>query len=258
MLTLNASMLVFGQANTVTTVSAANYRPIVAPDSIASAWGSGLAPNTIAANTTPATGQTITLPGTLGPVSLSVKDSGGGVVQPFLYMVSQGQINYVIPAASKLGKSALTVNSGTTAVTGTVLVSNVAPALFTADASGTGVPVGTVLRVTSAGVVTTDSLFQSGISTFLSKPINLNSSPSDKVYLILFGTGIRLHSLNPVQATIGGIRVPVLYAGAQSQYPGFDQINLGPLPQTLIGKGQADLILTVDGVPANTVRVALQ
>jgi uncharacterized protein (TIGR03437 family) len=61
-----------------------------------------------------------------------------------------------------------------------------------------------------------------------------------------------------VIATIGGVRVPVLYAGAQSQFPGLDQINLGPIPQSLVGKGEVDVILTVDGVPANTVRLAFQ
>jgi len=242
----------------VTSVSVASYRAIVAPDSIVSAWGVGLALNTISANTNSVNGAPVILPTTLGPVSLTVTDSGKTGFKPPLYMVSPGQINYVLPAGVKLGAATLRVDSGSTALTGVVLVSNVAPALFTADGSGTGVPIGNVLRVTSTGAVTNDTPFQSGTSTFVPKPIDLNTSPSDRVYLILYGTGIRLHSLNPVIATIGGVKVPVLYAGAQSQYPGFDQVNIGPLPQSLVGKGQVDLILTVDGVPANTVRVALQ
>ena len=58
--------------------------------------------------------------------------------------------------------------------------------------------------------------------------------------------------------TIGGVSVPVLYAAAQGQYPGLDQINIGPLPQSLVGFGAVDLAVTIDGVPANTVRIAIR
>ena len=257
-LLLSLSAAVFGQATVVTSVSAANYRNIVAPDSIISGWGVGLAPTTVAANTNSVNGQPVTLPTTLGAVTLLVKDASNATAQPLLYMVSPGQINYVLPAANALGAATLTVTSGATTRTGAALVSNVSPALFTADASGAGVPVGSLLRVTSSGMVTNDTPFQAGTATFVPKPINLSSSPSDAVYLMLYGTGIRRHSLNPVVATIGGVKVPVPYAGAQSQYPGLDQVNLGPLPQALVGKGQVDLIVTVDGVPSNSVLVAIQ
>lgn len=248
--------IVFAQTNGVTTTSAASYAPIVAPDSIASAWGSGFAPVTTAANTTPTGGQLLTLPTTLGPVSLSFNDGGSTALKPPLYMVSPGQINFVVPANAKLGANTLSVN-GSSNSSGKVLVSNVAPALLTVDSSGTGIPVGMVLRVTADGNATTDTLYQTGTQVFTAKPINLSSS-ADRVYLILYGTGIRRHSPNPVQAMIGGVKVPVQYAGAQSQYPGFDQVNLGPLPQTLAGKGSSDLVLTVDGVPTSGLKVTIQ
>ena len=254
---LNLNMIAFGQSTGVTTVSVASYKPIVAPDSIVAAWGSNLAPSTFTANSSSPDGQPVVLPLTLGPVSLSIKDSGGNTIQPTLYMVSSGQINYLVPATAKLGPATLTVNTGTATFTGPVSISNVAPALFSADASGMGVALGNVVRVTTGGVVTNDTIFQ-GTGTLTPKPINLTLSPTDGVYLVLYGTGIRRRSLNPVIATIGGIRVPVLYAGAQSQYPGFDQVNIGPLPASLVGKGVTDLILTVDGVPANTLKLSVQ
>jgi uncharacterized protein (TIGR03437 family) len=53
------------------------------------------------------------------------------------------------------------------------------------------------------------------------------------------------------------VTVPVLYAGAQNVYPGLDQVNV-QLSGSLRGLGTADLILTVDGQAANTVRIAIQ
>ena len=86
----------------------------------------------------------------------------------------------------------------------------------------------------------------------------MSAAPTDKVYIILYGTGFRRHSLNPVIATINGTTIPVLFAGAQNQYPGLDQINIGPLPQSLSTLATADLMVVVDGVPANSVRLAFK
>lgn len=250
------SAVAFGQTNSVTSVSGANYTPIVAPDSIVSAWGSNFSGTAVAANTSGSGNQTITLPSMLGSVSLSLKDKGATVSTPGLYMVSPGQINYVTAANAALGPAMLTVKSGSTSQTGNVQLSNVAPAIYTADASGAGVPAGSVLRVTSGGTASLDTLFQVGTSTYLPKPFAV--SAADTVYVVLYGTGIRNRSLNPAKATIGGTVVPVQYAGAQSLYPGFDQVNIGPLPTSLAGKGVTDCIVFVDGVPANTVQIAIQ
>lgn len=236
---------------TLTNVSMASYGPIVAPDSIASAWGTNLTTGTAAANGLP-------LLTFLGNTQVSIVDSKGVMVSAPLYLASPGQINYVVPSTVALGRATVTVTSGSATNTGALQVSNVAPAIITANGSGKGVPAAQVLRVTSAGAATYESPFQSSGNppSFVTTPIRL--SGTDQVYLTLFASGVRRHSLNPVQATIGGVKVPVLYAGAQSQFPGLDQINLGPLPSSLAGKGEVDLIITVDGVPANTVRVALQ
>ena len=73
------------------------------------------------------------------------------------------------------------------------------------------------------------------------------------MYLTLYGTGIR--NGTTVTCTVGGVSVPVQYAGAQGQYPGFDQVNI-QLPATLQGKGKVDVVLTVDGHQSNAVRIA--
>ena len=86
-----------------------------------------------------------------------------------------------------------------------------------------------------------------------STPLDL--APDAQVYLELYGTGIhRRSSLANVSATIGGVSTEVLFAGPQGQFPGLDQVNVA-LPQNLQKHGEQDLVLTVDGQAANTVRV---
>jgi uncharacterized protein (TIGR03437 family) len=64
--------------------------------------------------------------------------------------------------------------------------------------------------------------------------------------------------LSAVTATVGGIAVPVLYAGPQSEYPGLDQVNIGPLPASLGGRGQLTIAMKVDGKDTPAVTVAIR
>jgi len=84
------------------------------------------------------------------------------------------------------------------------------------------------------------------------------SVAGDQVFLVLFGTGIRFRSsLSNVTATIGGTPVSVQYAGPQGTFVGLDQLNIA-LPASLVGRGEADLVLTADGQIANTIRVNIK
>jgi uncharacterized protein (TIGR03437 family) len=240
----------FAQVAPVTTTSVASYGPIVAPDSIGAAWGTTL-------STTIASALGTTLPTTLGSTTVMITDSAGMTFSAPLFLVSPTQINFLVPAGVALGNATLTVANPKASYTGSLLVSNVAPGIFTANGDAKGVPAAQVVRV-SGGKLTYETPYQAGGAVaYTTNPINLTSS-TDQVYLVLYGTGIRRHSLNPVVATINGVKVPVAYAGPQNQYPGLDQVNLGPLPTSLTGSGEVDLRLLVDGVPANTVRVAVR
>lgn len=76
--------------------------------------------------------------------------------------------------------------------------------------------------------------------------------------LVLFGTSFRHRgSLVNVAASIGGVSAQVDYAGPQPDFAGLDQINLR-IPRSLIGRGEVDLVLMVDGKAANTVRVNIK
>jgi uncharacterized protein (TIGR03437 family) len=79
--------------------------------------------------------------------------------------------------------------------------------------------------------------------------------PGDKVYLVLYGTDIRNRSSpSSVSATVGGSSAVVEYAGALGGLVGLDQANI-LIPRSLIGAGQINVVVTVDSVAANTVKV---
>jgi uncharacterized protein (TIGR03437 family) len=89
------------------------------------------------------------------------------------------------------------------------------------------------------------------------KPIDLGAA-TDRVYLQLFGTGARgVTSLSAVGAKVGGEDVEVQYTGPQGTWEGLDQVNLR-LPGSLRGRGEADVVLTVEGKTANTVMVNIR
>ena len=60
-----------------------------------------------------------------------------------------------------------------------------------------------------------------------------------------------------MKVTIGGIDVPVTYAGIQPTFVGLDQINV-QLSRSLAGKGEVDMVVTVDGKTANTAMVSVK
>jgi uncharacterized protein (TIGR03437 family) len=50
----------------------------------------------------------------------------------------------------------------------------------------------------------------------------------------------------------------VTYAGAQGWFAGLDQVNVGPLPRALAGKGIVDVVVFAGGAASNTVQVNIQ
>ena len=87
-------------------------------------------------------------------------------------------------------------------------------------------------------------------------PLPLNLGPAgEEIVLVLFGTGMRSRSaLSAVTASIGGAPAQVDYAGPQGDFAGLDQLNVH-VPRSLIGRGDVDLVLMVDGLPANTMKL---
>jgi uncharacterized protein (TIGR03437 family) len=239
-------------SNSLTSVSAASYLPNqpLAPNSIASAFGTNLSTATVVADLLP-------LPTLLGGVSVKVIDATGREQAAGLFFVSPGQINYLVPADCALGPATVRLMQQQTAVaSGSLQVETVAPGLFSANSNGTGVAAAVAVRVAAGGTQTSQLIYQCGPQpgSCVSVPVDLGP-PADDVILLLFGTGIRGPTGQPaVTASIGGVDAAVLYAGPQADFVGLDQVNLR-LPRSLAGRGESAIVLIVEGKPTNTVTV---
>lgn len=108
------------QTGTFTTASAGNWLSIVAPDSIAAGFGNGFATGNTSATSLP-------LPLSLGNASLTITDSSGAKLPASLFLVSPGQISYLIPAAAALGKATISATANGTAYTGNIEIANISP-----------------------------------------------------------------------------------------------------------------------------------
>jgi uncharacterized protein (TIGR03437 family) len=240
-------------AGALASVSAASFTGTgLAPESIVSAFGTMLATSTQVASSLP-------LPTTLAGTTVRVKDSAGAERPAQLFFVSPGQINYLMPAGLANGPATVTAPSEDGSISvGTIQVATVAPGLFAANANGQGVASGVALRA-RGGTQSFEPIarFEPAQNRFVPAPIDLGPE-SDQVFLILYGSGLRHRgSLTNVTCTIGGVSVPVLFAGETPGFAGLDQVNIGPLPRSLAGRGEVDVALIVDGIPANIVKIII-
>ncbi len=238
----------------VNVLSAASFTgPNVAPDSIATVLGEQLAPTTAQAGGVP-------LPTSIDGFSVEVTDQAHVARAAPLFYISPRQVNFLIPPGLSAGPATLSVYSGTVLrSTARFQIEPVAPALFAENADGKGVAAAIAVRAAADGTTTSSFVFScgSGPGTCLPAPIDLGSA-TDNTWLVLFGTGIRGRStLTAVSVTLGGMHARVDYAGEQGQYVGLDQVNV-LLPHELTGQAAVDVVLTVDGKPANTVQVAFR
>jgi uncharacterized protein (TIGR03437 family) len=237
------------------TVSAANYQgSTLATESIVAAFGTNFSTASQAAPN----GQA--LPTTLAGASVRVRDSAGAERPALLFFVSPAQINFQIPQGTAPGNATITMtNTSGTISSDNVVISNIAPGLFSANASGRGVAAAVVQRTRGDGSQVFEPIarFDQGLNQFVPIPIDLGPA-TDQVFLVAFGTGFRLRSsLTSVTSMIGGIASPVTFAGAQGTFVGLDQANI-QLLRSLAGRGEIDVVMTVDGQPTNTLRISVQ
>ena len=237
--------------SSVRSVSAASFSgPAVAPGSIVSGFGAGLALATEAAAGVP-------LPLTLAGVQVRITDAGGGAHQAPLYFVSPSQVNFVMPETVAAGQAVVAVSrAGVVRATGVAQVADVAPGIFTANADARGVPAAIAVRGRPDGTQTFEAVFQCGSASGSCVPVPLLLGPSnEQLYLVLFGTGIRRSQA--VRVLTGGVDAQVSYSGPQPFYPGLDQVNV-LLPRALAERGDVDVRLNTDGKEANTVRIIVR
>jgi len=242
-----------------TTVSAASFAldpsPLTA-DSVAAGFGTGLASSTGFAPGTP-------LPTNLNGTEVRVTDSAGTERPAGLFFVTGLQVNYQMPPGTADGVATAVVTlNGNIVSAGPVVVTGLSPGLFTFRGDGTGVVAGVVLRAQGANQ-TTELIFRIDNGAIVPAPINMGP-PTDLVYLIIFGTGMRKNSgASNISVDFGGGITKTL---SSSQFEGcfaapgligVDQCNV-LLPRSLIGRGLINFKMTLDGKTTNTGQFAVQ
>jgi uncharacterized protein (TIGR03437 family) len=233
--------------------SAASYSTAaVAPESIVATFGLNLAAGVNQASQLP-------LPMNLGGVTINVRDAGGVERAAPLFFVSPAQLNFQVPSGLATG-SALVESfiDGQIASRGMIQINPISPAIFTADSSGSGYPAATLLRYRGSDLVGVEPVFDYDPvgKRFIGHPIDPGPA-GEAIFLVIYGTGFRNHGgLGSVGVRIGGIDAQVVYAGAQGDYVGLDQLNVR-IPRELAGRGEVDLVLNVGGLPANPVRIRM-
>jgi uncharacterized protein (TIGR03437 family) len=244
---------------TLTTVSAADFNvrpgfcshPTVAQESIVSAFGANLA-----VTTQPAVSQP--LPTELAGTSIKLKDNTETERDAPLFFVSPTQINFLVPPGTSLGTASIKVTSNGVVVNqGNVNITDFQPTIFTADASGKGLPAAVVYRLKASGAESYEPVgkFDPVQGKFVAVPIAFGEE-SEQVFLVLFSTG-GTSSLQSYDLTIGGTPAQVTFVGPQSSYLGLIQTNV-LLPRSLIGKGNAEIRLRALGRETNQVTVNFQ
>jgi uncharacterized protein (TIGR03437 family) len=237
LLTFLAAPAVWAQTAAFSVVNAASYGNAIAPDSLATIFGSNLAKTTASA-TLDANGQ---LPTVLGSTSVTIN----GVLAPLFY-VAPGQINLVVPGGLTAGTATVVILSTASGGTnsGTALVGASAPGVFTTDASGGG-----------AGAILNAVTYQP--APFLVQTPENGSDPRTR--LAVYGTGLRYaDTVTALAEDAAGDRysLTVEYAGAAPGFFGLDQVNV-VLPPDLDGAGAVSLSLVADNNAANLVTLQM-
>jgi uncharacterized protein (TIGR03437 family) len=203
---------------------------------------------------------TIPLPTELAGTKVMIKDAAGVEFAAPLLFVSAQQVNFVIPEEAVLGEATMTFITATGSLnTVSTFIVGIAPGLFAANADGAGAPAGYFLHVgnDSSQLEEPAALMDSVSGLQVPARIAFGES-SEELFLVLSGTGFRGRTgLELIEVRIGGAVAEVTYAGAQASFIGLDQMNVR-VPRALIGRGEVEIEVLIDGRPANILRVHLQ
>jgi uncharacterized protein (TIGR03437 family) len=250
-LTVGGQTLNIRQVGRAAAVSAASFLSLnpLAAESITSIFGAGLASGSLGAPSP--------LPTTLGGTRISVIDDNGFSRFAPLFATTPGQVNFLVPAGTASGDATFVVRLDNVAIAdGRSTIAATGPGLFAASANGAGVASAVAVRVKADGSQVFEPILQLDQGQFKAVPIDLGPA-DERVFLILFGTGIRGRaSLGAVSLTIGDVAAPVSFAGGQG-LQGLDQVN-AEIPRSLIGKGEVTVNLAIGALNANPVKVTIK
>lgn len=249
-LTFNALATGSGRAPVIFTggiVNGASFRPSgsananVAPGTLVAIFGSELAQSEQSAQTTP-------LPTTLGDTTITFN----GIPAP-LFFVSPGQINAQVPWNLPTGDVAVRIRRSFLEVPSqTVPLTTYSPGIFTVNRNGSGV--GAILHADTFLPVTDTNRTGPGrrIAVFMTGlgPVNPPAASGQPAPTPAATT------ISSVLANIGGSPAVVEFSGLAPGFVGLYQVNL--LVPAGTPAGNQDLVISVNGVPSNTVTLPVQ
>ncbi len=238
--TINTGLADQTSSRVIAAVSAASYATVLTPGGIGAIFGSGLATQTQAAPSQP-------LPTSLAGVQVLIN----GTAAP-LFFVSPTQINFQVPTSinpvTAIQSSAVTIeiiSNGQLIRAGAVQVAPVVPAIFTANASGSG------------PAAALDGF------TFTPAPFNAKQANGQPNIIAVYGAGLGADATDvdgnvnaSVQATIDGTAVTVDYAGRAPGFTGLNQINV-VLPASITA-GNHTLVISRNGLAGNATTLAIK
>ncbi len=197
-------------AFSVKSATAGQVEPFAA-ESIVAAYGANLSVGTTEA--------TSPLGTTLDGTTVTVTDSAGVSRAALLFYVSSTQVNYEIPLGTAPGTATVTItNKNGTVQTATIQIGTVSPGLFELNANG--LVAAWVLPIVSGAQQPLQPIYQVSGGQVVGAPLNVTAA-NTQYYLEMYGTGIR--NAKNVTVTVGGVSVPVLYAGSAPGYAGEDR-----------------------------------
>ena len=243
----DATVRTYRRSTVATSISAASFETIpLPPMSVGTVFGEGLVDRIVVAQSFP-------LPTTLGGLTARITDASGRQQNAGLYFVSQSQVNFLVPAGTAEGNATVDIRNATDTIsTGNFRITAVAPALFSVSRDGRGTPAGQYIIVRSDGSRADGFLFTDTLSPM---PLNVNSG---QVYVVLYGTGFRSGAANSFTALVGNQSVPILAVAPSPEFPGLDQIAIGPLPASLAGAGTVQVTVSIAGNTSNALSIVIQ
>jgi uncharacterized protein (TIGR03437 family) len=257
--TANYGEVLRGVALTPVSNSAMANVPFIT--SVANPGATAIAPASLAA----ANGQNLAA-GYPGPIfglfptvfdgtTVTITDSNGKSWPAPMFYVSPTEVDFEVPAGVATGAAKVAITSNGVSQTASVQIAPVAPGLFTINSSGLAAAY--AIRVASNGSQTPEQVYSiNSDGAVVAAPVSLGSA-TDKVILVLYGTGIAAAGTAGTTVTVNGTAATVAYAGPQGGTPGYDQVNV-VLPASLAGKGNVNVQLTANGVASNPVQLTIQ
>lgn len=232
--------------------SAAQSRPVVvvptasrihgapvAPGSLATVVGSDLSAGSADAEGAPEL--------RLAGIGVTLIDSEGTQRPALLFEVSPRHITFLVPSGTATGTATVEVRAdGSVVAVAGIEVRPVAPALFPVTGDERGRFAAMLVREAPDGTASSSPLVE---------PI-APEEMSVATHLRLTASGVRGYRQG-IDVVLGGTPVRDVILTPLADRDGLDVLTMGPLSSSLATRDVFDVAVSVDGVAANTVRVAV-